>query len=176
MIPVTPRTIEHLTRWCAIYQAGGTVPHPRHVRFSIGIYQISQGLAWPSDCPARWQSFCAAAMHFLCCASAYGIHLSTAFPETLEEIEGEPPSSERMLVLIGQAQQQVFYSLNEIQASTRASRFKLSILQERLFALVRGCFQAVPPAYREIGCMDEMGILCRDLPKAVAAEGKGVGP
>lgn len=165
MIPVTPRTVEHLTKWCATYQEVGTVPHPRHVRFSIGIYQISQGLAWPSDCPARWQSFCAAAMHFICCASAYGVDLSPAFPTTLDEIEGEAPGWERMMQLVGQAQQQVFYSLVEIQASTRACRFKVPVLENRLFALVQGCFQLVPPTYREGGCMDEMLILTRDLPK-----------
>lgn len=164
MIPVTPRTTQHLVDWCREYQANGTVPQPRHFRFSIGVYQISQGMSWKIGEPVRWQSFCAAAMHFIMCATAYGIDPATWFPETLDEIPDNFSSWHDVLLHLGKAQQQVVYSLHESAVSTRASRFKVPLLDERLRILATTCFSLTPADYRECGCFSEMHILTGDLP------------
>ncbi len=161
MIPQTPRTTAHLLEWCHEYQFTGIVPQPKQMRFAIGIYQISQGMSWKVASPVRWQSFCAAAMHFIMTAEAYGIRVT--LPETLDEIDAGFSGWDNLLIKIGKAQQQVVYSLHEASLSSRASRYDIFTLGERLYDLVTACFSLTPPAYREQGCFDEMKILTGDL-------------
>lgn len=164
MIPVTPRTTQHLSDWCKAYQTIGTVPRPKEVRFAIGVYQISQGMSWKISSPVRWQSFCSAAMHFIACAHCYGFDIAHGLPETLAEIQGDFPGWEGMMLRLGKAQQQVVYSLHDNVSSTRASRFVAATAGLKLHDLVVACFSLAPPEYREQGCYDEMKILCNDLP------------
>ena len=165
MIPVTPRTTQHLVDWCRTYQEVGTVPHPGHIRFGIGVYQITQGMSWEIANPVRWQSFCAAAMHFIMCAEAYGESLDVWLPDTLDETpEAEGEVWKDLLMAVGKAQQQIIYHLT-IGRSTRASRYKPQELRYRLLTLVESCFSMTPKAYREQGCFDEMQILCHSIEK-----------
>jgi len=152
--------------WCRNYQTIGTVPQPRHIRFSIGVYQITQGMSWQIASPVRWQSFCAAAMHFIMCAEAYGVSLSGDMPETLEEFpEATNAPWYDLLMAIGKAQQQIIYHPSISSGSSRASRFSERHLQFRLWTLVKSCFAMTPQGYREQGCLDEMKILTGDLPE-----------
>jgi hypothetical protein len=164
MIPITPRTTAHLGDWCCRYQGTGSVPQPRHIRFSIGVYQISQGMSWPIASPVRWQSFCSAAMHFMMCSYAYGIDPVPGLPEDLSEISDAFPGWDGLLLRLGKVQQQVVYGLNESAASTRAIRFNRDTLSLRLHDLIVACFAIAPATYRERGCFDEMHILTGDLP------------
>ncbi len=165
MIPVTPRTVPKLIEWCRLYQQGGTVPQPKHIRFGIGIYQITQGMSWHISSPVRWQSFCAAAMHFTMCAEAYGLSLEPWLPDTLAEISDQTGSEpwSNLLLSVGKAQQQVIYHPDISGASNRKSRFKPEDLRFHLMTLVERCFSMTPPDYREQGCFDEMKILCGDI-------------
>lgn len=164
MIPVTPRTSEHLVEWCNAFHYGTKVPHAKNVRFGIGIYQISQGMSWSIASPVRWQSFCSAAMHFIMCAHAYGIDMKGDFPETLGELPSDFAGWDQLLMCIGKAQQQVFYGMEDVLLSTRASRYSRDVLRMRLHDLVVACFSLAPAGYREQGCFDEMKILLGDLP------------
>lgn len=164
MIPVTPRTTQHLVDWCRTYQESGTVPQPPHIRFSIGFYQISQGMSWQIASPVRWQSFCSASMHFLMCAEAMDIGLGPDLPETLAEIPDTWVSWEHLLWTLGKAQQQIVYALQSSASSSRASRFSASQLRGLLMSSVKQCFSLAPSEYREQGCFDEQKILCHDLP------------
>lgn len=163
MIPVTPRTVPKLIEWCRLYQQGGTVPQPKHIRFGIGIYQITQGMSWHISSPVRWQSFCAAAMHFTMCAEAYGLSLEPWLPDTLAEISDHTGSEpwRDLLLSVGKAQQQIIYKLAE--ESSRKSRFKPEDLRFHLMTLVENCFAMTPPDYREQGCFDEMHIILGDI-------------
>jgi hypothetical protein len=165
MIPVTPRTVEHLQFWCACFQEAHEYMNPKHIRFSIGVYQISQGLSWKITSPVRCQSFCAAAMHFIMCAHAHGIDLSAGFPDTLAEIDAPFDGWDNLLLKLGKAQQQVVYALSEVSHTARASRFKRDVLEQHLHYLVKACFSLTYPDYREQGCFDEMKILTGDLIK-----------
>lgn len=163
MIPVTPRTTKHLVDWCRAYQEGGTVPHPKHIRFGIGVYQITQGMSWEIANPVRWQSFCAAAMHFIMCAEAYGESFEAWLPDTLEEIpEAQGEVYKDLLMSVGKVQQQIIYNL-VASRSTRASRYDPVVLRYRLLLLVESCFAMTPKLYREQGCFDEMHILCHSI-------------
>lgn len=163
MIPVTPRTTNHLVDWCRTYQEGGTVPHPKHIRFGIGVYQITQGMSWEIANPVRWQSFCAAAMHFIMCAEAYGESLEPWLPDTLDETpEAQGEVYKDLLMAVGKAQQQIIYSL-VAGRSTRHSRYNPVELRYRLLTLVEACFSMTPKLYREQGCFDEMKILTGDI-------------
>lgn len=165
MIPKTPRTCVHLGMWCEKYQFDGTVPQPGHVRFAIGVYQISQGMSWRIASPVKWQSYCSAAMHFMMCASAFDIDADNAMPETLEEVSNSFDGWEALMLALGKAQQQVVYSLHSSATSTRASRFNKAELERRLVKLITACLSLCPPKHREQCCFDEMHILCKDLPK-----------
>lgn len=165
MIPRRPRTTAHLAHWCEVYQESGTVPQPAHIRFSIGVYQISQGMSWRIASPVKWQSYCSAAMHFTMCASTYGLMLDSAMPETLEEVSSSFDGWEALMLALGKAQQQVVYGLHSSATSTRASRFNEDELERRMVKLVTACFSLCPPEHREQCCFDEMAILCKDLPK-----------
>lgn len=164
MIPITPRTAQHFCDWCKEYQFNGTCPHIPPVRFSIGIYQITQGMSWHIASPVRWQSFCSASMHFTMAAYAHGIDPAPWLPETLAELPSDFPGWDTLLLRIGKAQQQVFYALSAVSGSTRASRFSRDKLGVLLYDLIRDCFAFAPPEYREQGCFDEMKILLGDLP------------
>lgn len=166
MIPVTPRTTEHLIAWCKQYQSSGSVPQPRNIRFGVGVYQITQGMSWKIASPVRWQSFCAAAMHFIMCAEAYGVSLHDSLPEQLHELPEASGSNlwHDLLLAVGKAQQQVIYHPDISSASTRASRFNPVTLHLHLLHLTKQCFAMAPAGYREQGCFDEMHILCKDLP------------
>ncbi len=163
MIPVTPRTCEHLLTWCFCYQRNAKVYNPREVRFAIGFYQISQGMSWRIGSPVRWQSFCAAAMHFIMCAEAYGLHLD--MPVSLEDLPETWKGWEHLLLTLGKAQQQIVYAGVSSQNSTRVSRFSAAALHLHLSEAVEQCFALAPPLYRERGCHDEMKILLGDLPE-----------
>jgi hypothetical protein len=162
MIPVTPRTCEHLKSWCGFYQRNAKVYNPREVRFAIGFYQISQGMSWHIHNPVRWQSFCAASMHFIMCAEDYNLHLD--LPEFLEDLTDSWKGWEHLMFTLGKAQQQVIYAGATSANSTRASRFSEAALQLYLTEAVEQCFSLVPALYREQGCFDEMCVLCNDLP------------
>lgn len=165
MIPLTPRTSQHLIDWCHQYQTNGTVPQPGHIRFGIGVYQITQGMAWRIASPVRWQSFCAAAMHFIMCGEFYGASVAADMPETLEDFpEAQAVPWHDVLMSIGKAQQQIIYHPSISSGSTRASRFNREHLRMRLSTLVRACFSLTPAGSRESGCFDEMNILTGDLP------------
>lgn len=161
MNPVTPRTCQHLVDWCAYYQQHAKVYNPREVRFAIGFYQISQGMSWHIHNPVRWQSFCAAAMHFIMTASDYGITIP--LPDRLEDLPDEWKGWERLLFVLGKAQQQVIYAGATSANSTRVSRFSAPALQVCLGAAVEQCFALVPSDMRERGCFSEMHILTGDL-------------
>lgn len=163
MIPLTPRTCEHLKTWCRLYQKNARVYNPREVRFAIGFYQISQGMSWHVHSPVRWQSFCAAAMHFIMCADAYDLNLD--MPELLGDLTQDWKGWENLLFTLGKAQQQVIYAGATSANSTRASRFSAASLHIYLTEAVEQCFSLVPPSYREQGCFDEMKILTGDLPE-----------
>lgn len=165
MIPVTPRTVEHLALWCGKFQEEKEAMNPRHIRFAIGVYQISQGMSWKINNPVRWQSFCAAAMHFIMCGRAHNCAMWHYFPETLAEIDAPFSGWQNLMMNVGKAQQQVVYALSEVQHSTRASRFNQDTLEKHLYDLVKSCFSLAPPEYREQGCFDEMKILTGDLIK-----------
>lgn len=162
---ILPRSSQDLFNWCKYYQTDGTVPQPRNIRFAIGVYQISQGMSWKIASPVRWQSFCAAAMHFIMCASAYDIQIHDDMPDRLEDITEDFSGWESLLMSLGKAQQQIMYALQSSASSTRASRFNHVILRMRLYELIMGCFSLCPPDHRAQCCMDEMLILCKDLPK-----------
>ncbi len=168
MIPVTPRTTQHLIDWCAAYQTGGTVPQPRHIRFGIGVYQITQGMSWKIASPVRWQSFCAASMHFIMCAEAYDVRLP--LPENLADFPTLCGTGiwERVLLSVGRAQQQLIYHPDVSGRSTRSSRYSPEKLCGFLEELTTACFGLTPPEYREQGCFDEMHILTGDLPRKTA--------
>ena len=162
MIPVTPRTTQHLLTWCRMYQAGGTVPQPPHMRFAIGFYQISQGMSWRMASPVRWQSFCSAAMHFIMCAEAFALPIDIFMPDRLEDIPEAWQGWEHLLLTLGKAQQQIVYALHS-DGSSRKSRFAPMNLQHYLHASIFQCFSLAPSEYREQGCFDEMKILNGDL-------------
>lgn len=165
MIPQTPRTSEHLVNWCAAYQASDIVTQPPHIRYSIGIYQISQGMQWRIASDVKYQSFCAAAMHFTMSAHGFGIDLGSDFPERLDDFpEGfHGKTWETMLLLIGKTQQQVCYSDYISKNSARKSRFDPNKLRILMSSLIYECFALVPPARREQCCFDEMHILTKDI-------------
>lgn len=167
MIPITPRSTEHLTDWCRTYQFRGTVPQPGNIRFGIGVYQITQGMSWEIGSPVRWQSFCAAAMHFIMCAEAYGVSVAAWLPEQMSEIPEATGDGiwRNLLMAVGKAQQQIIYHPSISAGSTRASRFKPEILRSLLWNLTENCFALTPGNYREQGCFDEMKILLGDLPE-----------
>jgi hypothetical protein len=159
--PVTPRSCDHLLFWCRQYQDTATVYNPREVRFAIGFYQISQGMAWKIANPVRWQSFCAAAMHFIMCAEAYNLALT--MPESLKDLTEEWLGWEHLLLTLGRAQQQVVYAGATSKNSTRVSRFSEDALRACLYTAVEQCFALVPSREREAGCYAEMHILTGDL-------------
>jgi len=161
MTPLTPRTSQHLMEWCASYQINAKIWNPKEIRFAIGFYQISQGMAWKITSPVRWQSFCAAAMHFLMCASAYGVAIP--MPEVLEDYPEEWKGWETMLFTLGRIQQQVVYAGATSKDSTRVSRFSSDALQVSLASAISQCFSLVPPGRREECCFSEMYILTGDL-------------
>jgi hypothetical protein len=165
MIPVTPRTSDHFIQWCKLYQEGGTVPQPAHIRFSIGFYQISQGMQWHINSPVRWQSFCAAAMHFTMCAYAHDLDMSGCFPTTLEDFPEEFEGWETLIQVLGKAQQQIIYSPTISKGSTRTNRFSYAALHVYLYKAIEQCFALTPQGHRESRCFDEMKILCGDLPE-----------
>jgi len=162
MIPITPRTSEHLKSWCSYYHRNAKVYNPREVRFAIGFYQISQGMSWEIHNPVRWQSFCAASMHFIMAADAYKLNLD--LPEFLGDITETWKGWEHLFFTLGKAQQQVIYAGVTSANSTRASRFSEAALHIYLTEAVEQCFSLVPALYREQGCFDEMRILTGDLP------------
>lgn len=164
MIPVTPRTGQHLIQWCDYYQnQSGIVSQPAHVRFSIGVYQISQGMSWKVGSPVRWQSFCAASLHFI--MSGIAFNAAPTLPLFLEESTDNFKGWEHLLLTVGKAQQQVCYSPLISAKSARLSRFNPDILRDRLTELVEQCFALVPPEHREPRCFDEMNILTGDISK-----------
>jgi len=164
MIPITPRTCQHFVDWCKQYQDHGTFPHPGNTRFSIGFYQISQGMSWHIASPVKWQSFCSAAMHMTMCMHALGIDPEPGFPETLADIDAEWRGWEHLMLVLGKAQQQIFYAYN-CSGSNRARRYSPSVAHVYLHTAVEQCFSLAPPEYREQGCFDEMKILFGDLPE-----------
>lgn len=166
MIPVTPRTGQHLIQWCDFYQnQSDIVSQPAHVRFSIGVYQISQGMSWKVASPVRWQSFCAASLHFIMSGIAFNAapQLPTFLDEGTETFKGW----EHLLLAVGKAQQQVCYSPLISAKSARLSRFNADVLSDRLTELVEQCFALVPADQRERCCFDEMNILTGDINKPV---------
>ncbi len=167
MIPVTPRTSAHLVSWCDMYQTSGTVPQPKHVRFAIGVYQITQGMSWTIASPVRWQSFCSASMHFIMCATAHDLRPHAWFPDRLDQIDTKFMGWENVMLRVGKAQQQVVYALHSSASSTRASRYNPAVLDDYLYDLACACFALAPPEYREQGCFDEMHVLTGDLPVKV---------
>jgi hypothetical protein len=155
VIPITPRTFQHLSDWCEQYQKNSTTDVK--TRFSIGIYQISQGMAYHIDSPCRWQSFCAAAMHFIMAGHEFGYTLdSFCF-----DVNYNPENWRQLLWNIGRCQQQIVYHNNGI--GSRASRFNATLFQDLLNDLVKECFMNVPNHYHEQGCFDEMHILTGDI-------------
>ena len=163
MIPQTPRTVAHLADWCCTYQNGNIVPQSPPTRFSIGVYQLSQGLDWKIESPVKWQSYCAAAMHFMMTGIGFHIHIDADFPELLSEINAKFEGWERMMYRLGKAQQMICYSHYISSQSARKSRFDERELRIRLFRLVEQCFALVPPEAREQCCFDEMHILTGDI-------------
>jgi hypothetical protein len=177
MIPQTPRTCEHLVRWCWCYQHSEIVPRSQEVRFAIAVYQISQGLSWPGG-PVAWQSYCSAAMHALMVGAAHSLSLSEDLPETLDQIPDSFAGWRDLMRCLGDVQQQVVYHLHLNVFTTRKSRHCPYILRLRLVRLVGKLFSLVPPEAREQGCFDEMVILTKDLIKSpnVKDDGAGASP
>lgn len=161
MIPQTPRSAHHLSIWCLAYNASQIVPQPPTHRFSIGIYQISQGMAWKLAGDVRYQSFCAASMHFL--MSAWGFGISVPLPEKLEDITEGFDGWDNLLFLIGKTQQQICYSDYISANSARKTRFDAGKLEILFYKLISQCFALVPPDHREQCCFDEMHILTKDI-------------
>lgn len=165
MIPRTPTTCGWFSLWCNEYQKSDIVAQPPHIRYSIGIYQISQGMSWRISSDVKYQSFCAAAMHFTMCAHGFGINLENDFPPRLEDFpEGfHPRTWEIILLLIGKTQQQICYSDYISKNSARKSRFNPDKLRMSISSLIYECFALVPPSRREQCCFDEMHILTKDI-------------
>lgn len=170
MIPRICYSFESLEQWCIQYHNGPIVPQPKHIRFSIAIYQISQGMSWNIGNPVRWQSFCSAAMHFIMCSNAYGLQLSQGFPADICDISSDFRGWEYMLFHIGKCQQQIMYEMSK--TTTRASRYSETKFHVDIHRLVEACFSLCPNEYRPIGCWDEMLIMTKDLPKATPSVGE----
>jgi hypothetical protein len=164
--PVTPRTTQHLTDWCEYYQLkSGIVPQPPHIRFSIGVYQISQGMSWKCGGPVAYQSYAAAAMHFL--MSSIGFAGAGSINDDCEwDDEGlgqDWKGWEHLMYLLGRSQQMVVYSDYISSASKRKSRFDLDELLIRNCLLIDQCFALIPPSFREEACYNEMFVLTGEI-------------
>lgn len=165
MSPILPRSFKHLSDWCYLYQHSNIAPRTQADRFAIGVYQVSQGIAWKCAGPVAWQSYCSAALHWICCAHAHNIDLTNDMPETLAEIPDTWTDWRGFVKAQGDAQQQVIYRCSHNLNTTRASRYKPDVFRERMARLVGLVLSLVPPADREQGCHDEMMICTKDLLK-----------
>jgi hypothetical protein len=165
MQPTRPRTFDHMSNWCYLYQHSNIAPRTQADRFAIGLYQIGQGMSWPCRGPVSWQSYCSAALHWVCCLHAHNESMCGLLPETLAELPTEFIGWERFLHMVCKAQQQVVYASSHNLNTTRASRFKLDTLRHQLADLVSASFSLVPRSHREQGCYDEMIICTKDLIK-----------
>jgi hypothetical protein len=163
MNPILPRSFRHLSDWCYLYQHSNIAPRTQADRFAIGVYQVSQGIAWKCAGPVAWQSYCSAALHWICCAHAHNIDLTNDMPETLAEIPDTWTDWRGFVKAQGDVQQQVIYYCSHNLNTTRASRYKPDVFRERMVRLIGLVLSLVPPADREQGCHDEMMICTKDL-------------
>ena len=164
MRPAFVYDMEDLFDWCTEYQDNGPHRQGALIRFNIGIYQISQGIAWKDKLTAD-QSYLAAAMHFIMAAHEMKLlpqfHFTWPMYADLTAIEEEFIGWQAIMKRVGDVTQQIIYSLHNVPG--RKSRYNAAKLETDFAALILTMISLSQADKREELIHNEMCILTKDI-------------
>ncbi len=140
-----------LALWCRDYNQFGPHQVGFKDRFSIGIYQIYQGIEW-NDKASEYESFAAAAIHMICAAESLNLELD--LPRLIDDNFHRSKNYIDWMEFtkhLSRAQQHIFY--RQVSAKNgyhRKSRYNPVLLTSDLSYLVNKLFGMIPRGQRMI--------------------------
>lgn len=141
---------------------------PFYTRFSIGIYQVTQGMAWyeaPKECLSAYESFAAACVHFVGAASLMDAeHTVWALcpADLLDSPLTERLDARHLLLGIGKAQQMVVYKIRQ-DTSRGRSRYKSEVMGTSVGGLLQHLVHLIPRPHRRAAFRTAMDIMTGNL-------------
>jgi len=166
---LVPETVPEWQAWCRDYER--ETPYPvggPHIRFSVGLYQIYQAIAWLDsqagtglDSKAHHESLASAATHFLMAAEAWKAPTEQYLDPGVLTAPYASLDYKDLLYHISAAQQMFFYGyVAKVNDAVRSrSRFKLDGMAQHVAAAVTSLVRAIPVADRAEAFTDATKIM-----------------
>jgi len=165
--PLDSDLIFEIQAWCRDYHQYTKYPVDVKTRFSIGFYQIYQGMDWNAwgDKVNRNEAYASAFIHLLCVCEEMKIPTELHLPEHLVLIKKVHMDAVAGFILrnLSKAQQQIFYWGKENktqQAKRRYSEFELS---KALCSTLVNLMGLIEPDERKQAIIDATSIMTREL-------------
>lgn len=150
-------------QWCWEYMHSGhhTTNEPVR-RFTIGFYQIAQGIDW-EDSDSAHESWSAAALHFMMAARLMDLDLTFHCNEPDISLWDTHPTSYKYLLRdLSLAARMVVYFTNP-GSIKRKSRYDPDLTSQKMYNLVKFCFDRPPKQKRQNAIIVAMEIMCGEL-------------
>lgn len=150
-----------LQAWCSTYERYNKYPCSILNRFSIGFYQIHQGMSWKDDAN-RSESFASAILHFIMVSERMQLPLEKVMHNNLEKYPSTPFDAEEardLLCHLSAAQQQLWYGHVVNKSMQRKSRYRKETLITKMARSIVILVAAIHPTERKQAFYDATNIL-----------------
>jgi len=139
--------IVDLQVWCSEYDKVNKYPADTMRRFSIGVYQIYQGMEWLGSASSD-ESYAAAAIHFIIVGERLSLCTEQYLKRGIKSLVWKKQPWKALLYHISKAQGQIVYSTNTDNIK-RKSRYSPEILESHLSECIGLCLGLIAPDKRE---------------------------
>lgn len=136
--------------WCKDYNVRNAFPCTPLQRLVVAIYQLHQAIGWNDNVLGykEYESFASSVCHFFMVGHCFDLDITDDLKEgviNFNEFETWPVDYKKLLKLIAEISQQVFYGEQTFNKGyTRKSRFDKLKLQKLLADVVTLLFSSIP--------------------------------
>jgi hypothetical protein len=163
--PIYPENIFDIIQWCKDYEHFDKFKCGARARFSIGFYQIHQGIEWKDNGVNKYESFAAAVLHFFM-VTEY-LKLDVVNQLNYINLKDYMKSDLRFVALellkdLSKCMQMLFYA-DSANKTKRASRYNPKILEVRLACCIDKLLRCIPIEFRSECFEKATTIICKEL-------------
>lgn len=165
--PLDSDFIFEIQAWCRDYHQHAKFPVDVKTRFSIGFYQIYQGMDWTTagDKVNKNESYASAFIHLMCVCEAMKLPTELHIAEHLVLIKKVHMDAVACFILrnLSKAQQQIFYWAKDNKTQQAKRRYSEPELTKAMCSTLTNLMGLIEPDERKQAIVDATSIMTKEL-------------